>query len=200
MLKRFIDLVVGVILTVLFTPLFLLISFLIKLDSKGPVFFIQNRLGKSGVVFRMFKFRTKVKNAERIGTGLFSYSDDSRITRIGKYLRMTSLDEMPQILNVILGSMSLVGPRPPVTYELGDYNDFTEYMKVRFKVKPGMTGLAQVSGRNELSWNQKMEYDNLYVERFEHHGVIEDILILFRTLFVVFSMGNIIEKNPGKSK
>ncbi len=200
MLKRFIDLVVGVILTVLFTPLFLLISFLIKLDSKGPVFFIQNRLGKSGVVFRMFKFRTMVMNAERIGTGLFSYSDDSRITRIGKYLRMTSLDEMPQILNVILGSMSLVGPRPPVTYELGDYNDFTEYMKVRFKVKPGMTGLAQVSGRNELSWNQKMEYDNLYVERFEHHGVIEDILILFRTLFVVFSMGNIIEKNPGKSK
>ena len=200
MLKRFIDLVVGVILTVLFTPLFLLISFLIKLDSKGPVFFIQNRLGKSGVVFRMFKFRTMVMNAERSGTGLFSYSDDSRITRIGKYLRMTSLDEMPQILNVILGSMSLVGPRPPVTYELGDYNDFTEYMKVRFKVKPGMTGLAQVSGRNELSWNQKMEYDNLYVERFEHHGVIEDILILFRTLFVVFSMGNIIEKNPGKSK
>jgi len=198
--KRIIDLTAGIVLLILFSPFFLLIAIIIKFDSKGPVFFVQDRLGKDGVVFSMIKFRTMVVNAEQSGTGLFSYCDDPRITRVGKYLRMMSLDEIPQIINVIHGSMSLVGPRPPVTYELGDYSDFTEYMKVRFQVKPGMTGLAQVSGRNDLDWNKKIEYDNLYVEQYQRLGVIEDIVILFRTLIVVFSMSNIIEKIPGEKK
>ena len=137
-----------------------------------------------------------VPNAERMGTGLFSYSDDPRITRVGKYLRMTSLDEIPQIINVLLGNMSLVGPRPPVTYELGEYKDFTDTMKIRFRVKPGITGLAQVSGRNDLEWNQKIFFDNIYVEKFERYGIFEDILLLIKTLFVVLFMKNIIEKKP----
>lgn len=198
--KRIFDLVVGIGLLILFSPLLLLIAVLIKFDSKGPILFVQERLGQNGAVFRMFKFRTMVVNAEKMGTGLFSYSDDFRVTRIGKYLRITSLDEIPQILNIIEGSMSLVGPRPPVVYELGDYRDFTPHMKIRFRVKPGITGLAQVSGRNDLNWDQKIQYDNLYVERFQRRGIIEDIVILFRTLLVVFAMKNIIEKERPESK
>lgn len=196
MAKRLFDLVFGGLLFVFLAPLFLVISLLIKLDSKGPIFFIQGRLGQNGKVFKMIKFRTMVPNAERMGTGLFSYSDDPRITRVGKYLRMTSLDEIPQIINVLLGNMSLVGPRPPVTYELGEYKDFTDTMKIRFRVKPGITGLAQVSGRNDLEWNQKIFFDNIYVEKFERYGIFEDILLLIKTLFVVLFMKNIIEKKP----
>ena len=108
----------------------------------------------------MYKFRTMYVNSEKSGTGLYSFDDDPRITRIGSFLRRFSLDELPQLINVILGSMSLVGPRPPVTYELGPWNEYTPHMRKRFKVKPGITGLSQVSGRNTLDWDQKIKYDN----------------------------------------
>lgn len=194
--KRLLDLVMGTFLFLLFSPLFLLLALLIKRDSPGPIFFIQGRIGMQGQVFLMYKFRTMVLNAEKMGTGLFSYSDDPRVTRVGRILRIMSLDEMPQIFNVILGTMSLVGPRPPVTYELGPYEGLSDQWKIRFKVKPGITGLAQVSGRNDLTWDQKIEFDNRYVELYQRWGIVVDLIILLRTVFVVLSMSNVIEKKP----
>ena len=193
MLKRLFDILGALIGLVLFAPVFLVAAVLIRMTSPGPVFFAQDRLGKDGRVFRMLKFRTMVDNAEQMGTGLFSYADDPRVTRVGHYLRIASLDEIPQFLNVLGGSMSIVGPRPPVTYELGDYRDFTPTMKVRFQVKPGITGLAQVSGRNDLDWDGKIRFDNIYVEKFRRWGVLYDLWIILRTIWVVVSARSTIE-------
>jgi lipopolysaccharide/colanic/teichoic acid biosynthesis glycosyltransferase len=195
-LKRIFDLAIAVAILALLWPLLLLISALIKLDSEGPVLFIQDRIGKSGAVFRMYKFRTMVVNAEHTGTGLCSYPGDPRVTKVGRYLRAVSLDELPQFYNVMMGSMSIVGPRPAVSYELGDYATLTARMKIRFTVNPGITGLAQVSGRNGLDWSQKIALDNLYVERFARLGIIEDIAIAIRTVWVMLSMRNVVEQAP----
>lgn len=193
-MKRVLDLLIGLMLIVPFLLVALVVGLLIKLDSRGPVLFAQKRLGRDGRVFIMYKFRTMVTNAEKMREGLFSYADDPRVTRVGRVLRRTSVDELPQILNVLLGNMSIVGPRPPVTYELGDYANFTAEMKVRFRLKPGITGLAQVCGRNDLDWPRKIQFDNLYVKRYERWGVLEDLRILCLTVWVVVGMRNVIEK------
>jgi len=130
-------------------PLWVLIAVAIKLDSRGPIFFKQERRTRNGRIFTMLKFRSMMVNAENIGTGLFSYDNDPRITRVGHFLRKTSLDELPQLLNVILGDISIVGPRPCVKYELGEYETLNKKYKKRFQVKGGITGLAQAKGRNE---------------------------------------------------
>lgn len=195
-LKRIFDLVIAVTALALLWPLLLLVSALIKLESRGPVFFIQDRIGKGGASFRMYKFRTMVVNAEQTGTGLCSYPGDPRVTRVGRYIRAVSFDELPQLFNVVMGSMSIVGPRPPVSYELGDYASLTDDMKIRFRVKPGITGLAQVSGRNSLNWRQKIVFDNQYVERYARLGVIEDIMITLKTIWVMLSMQNVVEQAP----
>ena len=192
--KRTFDLIIAFIVFLVILPLGILISILIILDSRGPVLFVQGRLGLNGRVFRMYKFRSMVIDAEKQGTGLFSFEDDPRITRLGRYLRKTSLDELPQILNVLIGNMSLVGPRPPVTYELGDYADFSDALKFRFVVKPGITGLAQVSGRNELNWDQKIVYDLEYIKLYRSKGIRYDIYLILLTAKVVLSMKNVIEK------
>lgn len=199
-LKRTFDLVIAVTVLALLWPLVLLISILIKIESRGPALFKQDRIGKDGAVFCMYKFRTMVENAEHKGTGLCSYPDDPRVTKVGRYLRAASLDEFPQLYNVLTGSMSIVGPRPAVTYELGDYATLTDHMKIRFTVKPGITGLAQVSGRNGLDWSQKIALDNLYVERFARLGIIEDIAIAIKTIWVILSMRNVVEQAPQGSK
>jgi lipopolysaccharide/colanic/teichoic acid biosynthesis glycosyltransferase len=167
----------------------------IRITSPGPVLFIQERIGLRGQVFRMLKFRTMIQNAEKMGTGLYSFEDDPRITRMGYMLRRNSLDELPQLFNVLVGSMSLVGPRPPVTYELGHWEDYTCEMRKRFEVKPGITGLAQVSGRNELNWDEKIAFDNEYVDRISKQGVWIDFVILWRTLWVVLAGRNTIEND-----
>ena len=151
------------------------IALAIKLTSSGPFFFIQRRIGLHGKTFRMLKFRTMINNAEKVGSGLYSYCDDPRITPIGRLLRRSSLDELPQLINVISGSMSFVGPRPPVTYELGPWDEYTPEMRKRFLVKPGITGLAQVSGRNDLNWDEKIVLDNIYVDQFLKKGFFADI-------------------------
>lgn len=193
-MKRFFDLLVSCILIIFLLPLFVAIALLIRLNSPGPVFFIQRRIGLHGRTFKMFKFRTMVNNAENIGTGLFSYEDDPRITMIGHFLRRKSLDELPQLFNVLLGSMSLVGPRPPVTYELGPWDEYTPHMRKRFTVKPGITGLAQVSGRNDNDWDQKIYYDNIYVDNFARRGVFEDLRLLLKTVQVVFRGSDTVEQ------
>jgi len=189
-IKRLIDLAGGLIGLIVLSPLLLVISILIKLTSRGPVFFKQERLGKNGKVFSIIKFRTMVVNAEKIGDGLSVKSEtDPRITRIGKYLRATSLDELPQLINVVLGQMSLVGPRPPVTYYPYDgYANYPDWAKTRFKMRPGMTGLAQVTVRNAVSWDERIKVDNIYIERFD---IILDCKILLKTLIRILKPKNI---------
>ncbi len=193
-LKRSIDLLIAVPLSILLAPLLLLIAAMIRIESKGPALFVQGRLGLAGKVFPMYKFRTMVQNAESMGTGLFSYENDPRITRVGRLLRQTSLDELPQLLNVMKGEMSIVGPRPPVTYELGNYEEFSLDLKRRFEVKPGITGLAQISGRNDLNWDQKLVFDLEYIGKLRKYGVIFDLYLIIRTAWTVLSMRNVIEK------
>jgi lipopolysaccharide/colanic/teichoic acid biosynthesis glycosyltransferase len=194
--KRILDLLVASALLVLTSPILLIIALLIKIGSEGPVLFMQNRIGKDGRIFRMCKFRTMVVNSQGVGTGLFSYSDDPRVTRVGRYLRSASLDELPQLFNVIAGTMSIVGPRPPVVHELDDYG-LESKMKLRLTVRPGITGLAQVSGRNALEWPEKIALDNEYVDRFNRFGILEDIVVLLRTPSAIFSRRDVIEPRRG---
>ena len=169
------------------------ISFLIKFDSKGPVFFLQERRTKNGKVFRMLKFRSMVVNAEYTGAGLFNYENDPRVTRVGRFLRDSSLDELPQLLNILLGDMAIVGPRPCVVYELGDFDTLNKRYKKRFIVKAGLTGLAQVRGRNNITWDEKVEFDNEYVDLFSRLGILIDLKIIIETVIKVFHKENIYE-------
>lgn len=192
-LKRLIDILGSTFGLILLSPLFLVVAIAIKLDSKGSVFFKQARLGLYGRKYDIFKFRTMCQNAERMSGGLYSFAGDSRITKVGNWLRNTSIDELPQLINVFIGNMSLVGPRPPVTYELGDFETLNRRYKNRFRVKPGMTGLAQVVGRNSNTWDYKVNFDNQYIEKLMTTGIWTDIVILFKTVGYVFRSTGIVE-------
>ena len=197
-IKRLIDFFGSLIGSIIISPILIIIALLIKLTSKGPVFFKQERLGKDGKTFKILKFRTMVVNAEKIGDGLSVKSEnDNRITKIGKILRATSLDELPQLFNVILGQMSLVGPRPPVAYFPYDgYDNYPEWAKKRFTMRPGVTGLTQVTVRNSVSWDERIKVDNEYIDSF---NVWFDIKILFRTLGRIFKSENIyMDKSKAK--
>ena len=185
LIKRIFDIFFGILGLLIFFPLFILIGVLIKTDSRGPIFFKQERVGLHKNIYSIYKFRTMVVNAENMGTGIFNMKNDSRVTRVGNFLRNTSLDEIPQFINIIMGSMSFVGPRPPVSYELGNLQELTQEFNDRFRMKPGVTGLAQVNGRNELSWDEKVKYDNRYIELFEKYGVLIDIKLLFLTVIKI---------------
>ena len=160
------------------SPLFLAICIAIIIDDPGSAFFKQKRIGKDGKTFEIIKFRTMVLNAEKLGDGLVVQSeDDPRITKVGRLLRKTSLDELPQLLNILIGQMSLVGPRPPVTYHpYNGYENYPERAKKRFQMRPGITGLAQVEKRNSATWDERIEIDIDYVEKIglgvESNGLI----------------------------
>lgn len=177
--KRGTDVVAsGVALLVLALP-FAAIALAIKLDDRGPVFFRQERVGKGGRPFRVWKLRTMAANAESTGARYGFTKDDPRITRVGRFLRETGIDELPQLLNVLAGDMSLVGPRPALPYQVAMY---TEEQRRRLSVRPGITGLALVRGRNELPWSKRIEYDLEYVSRL---SLLLDLRILVKTLRVV---------------
>jgi undecaprenyl phosphate N,N'-diacetylbacillosamine 1-phosphate transferase len=178
--KRALDLVGSVLaLTVLAIPL-LIVAVIIKIDSPGPVFFRMERVGKDGRRFTPWKFRTMTAGAPDRGLGLAVSVDDSRITRVGNFLRVTSIDELPQLIDVLLGGMSLVGPRPTLPHQVERYN---EEERKRLRVKPGITGLAAISGRNSISWERRIEYDIWYVE---HWSIWLDLKILAATPWKAF--------------
>lgn len=184
LIKRLIDFFGSVIGSIIISPILIIIALLIKLTSKGPVFFKQERLGIHGKIFKIYKFRTMVVNADKIGDGLFVKTEqDNRITKIGKLLRATSLDELPQLWNVVVGDMSLVGPRPPVPHHPHKYEEYTDFQRKRFEMNPGMTGLTQVTVRNSVPWDQRIPVDVKYVENF---NVWLDIKILFKTVRKIF--------------
>ncbi len=182
--KRFFDIVfsfLGIILTSI--PM-LIIALIIKIDSNGPVFFKQERIGKNGKVFKILKFRSMCVGAEKIGSRVYSGKGDTRVTRVGKLLRATSLDEIPQIFSVLKGDMSFIGPRPPLTYHPWTLDKYTEEQKRMFEVRPGITGWAQVNGRKEVEWNKRIELSVWYVD---HLSMWLDIKILFKTILKVLS-------------
>ncbi|MGM1050384.1 MAG: sugar transferase [Bacillota bacterium] len=195
MIKRSMDFTFALIGLILLSPLFLIISIFIKLeDPKGSIFFYQTRIGKDERPFRMYKFRSMVSNAEElleklldqneINGAMFKMREDPRTTRIGKIIRKTSIDELPQLWNVILGEMSLVGPRPALPREV---NQYSSYDKLRLKVIPGCTGLWQVSGRNELSFHEMVELDLEYIRE---RSVVIDLKIIIRTFKLLFGSKN----------
>lgn len=196
-LKRVFDIVASGIAIIILLPVWLGVSVAIKRDSKGPVFFKQERRTKDGRIFWMYKFRSMVVDAEKTGTGLFNYENDPRVTKVGRKLRDSSIDELPQLFNIFYGDMSVVGPRPCVKYELGDFETLNSRYKKRFQVKAGLTGLAQIKGRNDISWDEKVTYDNLYVDSFQKIGIFEDIYILFMSIFKVAQKESIYENRVG---
>lgn len=198
-LKRFFDILICLIAIILLSPVWLIIAIAIKCDSKGPVLFAQERRTKGGRIFKMYKFRSMVVNAESMGAGLFNYENDPRVTKVGRFLRNTSLDELPQLWNVLKGDISLVGPRPCVSYELGDFETLNKKYKKRFEVRGGITGLAQIKGRNENSWDEKVTYDNIYIDDFKKKGVFLDIKILFGTVAKVFKKQDIYEEKADEA-
>ena len=159
----------------------LIIALLVKVTSKGPVIFKQERLGKDGKVFKIWKYRSMVVGAE--AQGVYSDNKDKRVTKIGKFLRKTSLDELPQLINMLKGDMSLIGPRPPLTYHPWPLEQYTDEQRKMFNVRPGMTGWAQVNGRKEVEWHKRIELNVWYVE---HLSFGLDIKIFFMTIFKVF--------------
>ncbi len=177
--KRIFDMIVSLLLLVPFFPIWLIIALLIKLTSRGPVFFIQDRPGYKRRIFKIYKFRTMKTGSEKMVKGQEVMKNDDRITSIGRFLRRTKIDEIPQVLNVLRGDMSLVGPRPERIASLEDYDD--EISK-RLNMLPGMTGLAQVSGNIYLDLKDRYKLDVYYVE---HFSLWLDIKILMRTVGVI---------------
>ena len=180
LIKRFSDIFFSIVLLIISTPIIIIVAVFIKLDSKGPVFFVQDRSGLNGKTFKMIKFRGMVNNASEIGPEL-TQRDDPRITRVGKILRRTSIDEIPQMFNVLKGDMSLVGPRPEITSITSKYS---EEQKEVFKFKPGVTGYSQVNGRQMLSPEERV---NMEIDYYKRASFWSDLLIATSTFKVIVS-------------
>lgn len=180
--KRTIDFIIAGVALIVLSPFLLITAILIKLDSKGPVIFKQERLGKNGVPFKIWKFRSMCVGAEKQGTGVYSYKGDARITKVGKIIRATSIDELPQLVNILKGDMALIGPRPALTYHPWPYEQYTEHQKHMFDVLPGVTGWAQVNGRKEVPWPERIELNVWYAKNM---SLWLDLKIFFMTIFKV---------------
>ncbi|MFO8061608.1 MAG: sugar transferase [bacterium] len=182
--KRIFDIISSVLLLMAAMPFILIIALLLLITEGRPVFFIQKRIGKDGRHFDLFKFRTMIVDAIDKGDGIFIKDKDTRITGPGYILRRYSLDELPQLFNVIKGDMSVVGPRPPLTYYPYRYEDYPDKYSERFRVKPGLTGLAQINGRNNIQWEERFVYDIEYINNNSFHF---DIIILLKSVYKVLN-------------
>ena len=176
------DIVLSVIGIIICLIPMIITAIAIKIDSPGPVLFKQERLGLKGKVFRIYKFRSMCQGAEHTGTGVYSGADDMRVTRVGKIIRATSIDELPQLFNIIKGDMSFIGPRPPLTYHPWPIEEYTEEQLHMFDARPGITGWAQVNGRKGVEWHKRIELNCWYVDNM---SLWLDIKILFTTFFKV---------------
>jgi undecaprenyl phosphate N,N'-diacetylbacillosamine 1-phosphate transferase len=175
--KRFLDLVLAILALIVFSPFLLIIIILIRLDSSGPILFIQKRLGYKAKIFDVYKFRTMTDRTRDPGGEI--YGRDPEVTRLGYWLRRFKLDELPQLLNIARGDLSIVGPRPALPSQLAEYDDLA---RKRLEVRPGLTGLAQVNGNIHLSWPERWQYDAQYVEQA---SLLLDLQIILRTVAVV---------------
>ena len=180
--KRFLDIVISAAALMLLGWLMGIAALAVRLESPGPVIFRQQRLGRDGKEFTFYKFRSMCVGAER--KGVYSDKNDTRVTKIGKILRATSIDELPQLWNILRGDMSLIGPRPPLTYHPWPIGEYTEFQRRMFEVRPGITGWAQVNGRKDVEWNHRIELSVWYVD---HLSFWLDVKIFFLTIWKVFS-------------
>jgi exopolysaccharide biosynthesis polyprenyl glycosylphosphotransferase len=177
--KRALDVLLSAVLLVIFLPVMMVIAVAVKATSPGKIVFRQRRAGKDGRLFTIYKFRTMTKDASQSRPGTYLYPDDPRITRVGKFLRASSLDELPQLLNVLKGEMSFVGPRPDLPHHVEKY---TAFQRQRLDVRPGITGWAQVSGRNQITWEDRIKLDAEYIR---HWSLLRDLVVVLRTVAVV---------------
>ncbi len=180
--KRIMDIAVSGAGLIITSPILLLTALFIKIDSPGKVLFMQERIGKDGKVFKIAKFRSMRTGAEHTGSGVYSGKDDARVTRVGKFIRATSIDELPQLYNILKGDMSLIGPRPPLTYHPWTIDKYTEEQRHMFDVRPGITGWAQIHGRKSVEWNKRIELNVWYVR---HISFWLDLKIFFMTFLKV---------------
>ena len=189
-LKRLFDFIISLLSLSLLLPVFLIVAIAIKVTSKGPVFFLQDRIGKGGKEFKIITFRTMVANAEHIREGFrVSSESDPRITSVVRILRATSLDESPNLIHVLVRTMSIVGPRPPATYHpYKGYENYPEWAKKRFEMRPGITGLAQAVVRNSATWNERIKIDNQYIDGF---SLWMDVKVVFLTVKRVFKLEDV---------
>ena len=200
--KRGLDLFISVLALILLSPLILVAAVAVKATSRGPVIFCQKRLGRNGKEFNFYKFRSMVVNAEKTGSGVYSGKGDPRVTKVGRILRATSIDELPQLINILKGDMALIGPRPPLTYHPWPIEEYTEFQRHMFDVRPGITGWAQTHGRKDVEWHRRIELNVWYVE---HVSFLLDLRIFFLTIFKVFSnadnanTGETLKKDDGPS-
>jgi lipopolysaccharide/colanic/teichoic acid biosynthesis glycosyltransferase len=181
--KRLLDIVLSAVGLIILSPLLLIAAIAIKLESPGPVIFQQERLGFKGKVFRIYKFRSMCVGAEK--GGVYEKKGDNRVTRVGRIIRKTSIDELPQLVNILKGDMSLIGPRPPLTHHPWTYDEYTDEQKRMFDVRPGVTGWAQVNGRKGVEWPRRIELNLEYVDRM---SFVFDLLIFVRTIYKVLAM------------
>ncbi len=183
-IKRGLDILLSLLALILLSPVYLLSALAVLLDSGRPVLFRQSRIGYKGKVFQILKFRSMIQNAEHTGSGVYSEKGDNRVTKVGRFLRASSIDELPQLVNILKGEMSLIGPRPPLTYHPWPYEKYTKEQLHMFDVRPGITGWAQIHGRKAVEWNERIRLNCWYVD---HVSFPLDCKILFVTVFKVLS-------------
>lgn len=186
-IKRLLDIIISCFVLIIFSPLLLLTAIAIKISSPGPVLFTQQRLGLHGKEFTIYKFRSMTVGAEHTGSGVYSEKGDPRVTAVGRIIRMTSIDELPQLVNVIKGDMAIVGPRPPLTYHPWPIGQYTEEQLHMFDVRPGITGWAQVNGRKTVEWPRRIELSIYYARNLT---LAFDIKILALTVLKVLRLAD----------
>lgn len=186
-IKRVCDFVIAGFGVIAISPILILTALAVRLESRGPIIFKQERLGYKGKTFKIYKFRSMVVGAEKTGSGVYSFKGDSRITRVGRFIRATSIDELPQLFNILKGDMSLIGPRPALTYHPWPLDQYTKHQRRMFDVLPGVTGWAQVNGRKEVPWPERIELNVEYVDRY---SFAMDMKILWMTIYKVITNAN----------
>lgn len=180
--KRTFDICVAFFGLIILSPVLAITAIAIKINSKGPVIFKQKRLGKGGKEFNIYKFRSMCVGAEKTGSGVYSGKGDARVTGVGRFIRATSIDELPQFFNILKGDMSIIGPRPPLTYHPWPIEEYSEEQLHMFDVRPGVTGWAQINGRKDVEWNKRIELNVWYTRNI---SFVLDFKIFFISIFKV---------------